>query len=351
MNNQNQLIAYILFTVFVVGLGYVLFTNNFFGIGVNVDVESNNRLSDEFVLDLLDENAVNVESHLSPIQLLTERQNRARLEKKCFSGKDCVPSIDEPKFVDIVEADLFLEDNDVVIGLESGGAVRAYPIKILNWHEVVNDTVNGDPVTVSFCPYSYSANAFIRSVDGEATEFGVSGYLLNSNLVMYDHKTGSFWSQMTGEAVVGPKTGSYLRKINVSLDSWINWKSLHPDTDILSLDTGYSRDYQQSPYAEYQSSEKIFFSVENSNDKLPLKEVVYGVVVNNVPKAYSRDLLESKVGNGVLFRDFVGGVAVEGQYRDGLFLMVNTVTREEIVPQVGFWFVWVAFYPNTGVWE
>jgi len=280
-----------------------------------------------------------------------EKQNKARLSRGCFAGKDCIPSIDNPKFVSASEAERdFLDVEEWVIGLERNGVVRAYPLSILNWHEIVNDKVGDEYIAISFCPLCYTGNAFERIVDGEPSEFGVSGYLINSNLVMYDRNTDSLWEQLTGEAIVGPQIGKKLKKITVSTMPWSDWKDLHPDTVVLSTDTGYDRDYGQFPYGDYNTSSSVFFDLENKDDRLFEKELIYGVTVFDKAKAYPISKLEEDFPEGGEFKDSVGGHSVNVKFADGNFAVYDAETDEEIVPEIGFWFSWAAFYPKIEIY-
>jgi hypothetical protein len=165
--------------------------------------------------------------------------------------KDGIPSIDDPEFVSIEEADRFLDPREPVAVVEVDGAVRAYPIQILIWHEIVNDEIAGQPVAVTYCPLCNSTVAFSRGVDGEPVEFGTTGMLRSSDLVMYDRATESWWQQITAEAVVGERTGTKLDVLPSQTLSWGELQRLHPNAEVLSRDTGFDRDYGSSPYGGY----------------------------------------------------------------------------------------------------
>jgi len=279
-----------------------------------------------------------------------EKQNKERLSQGCFAGKDCIPSIDNPEFVTAGAAN-FLNDRDWVIGLDRGGIQKAYPLKILNWHEIVNDKVGDEAIAVSFCPLCYTGNAFERVIDGMEVEFGVSGYLINSNLVMYDRYTDSLWEQLTGEAIVGPQLGSKLKKITVSTMPWPDWVAQHPNTLVLSTKTGFSRDYELFPYGSYNTSKDVFFSLEHRDDRLHEKELTYGVLAYDKAKAYPITKLDENFPEGGEFEDTIGGHPVVVTWENNNFSVLDVVKEEEIVPEINFWFSWVAFYPETEVYE
>lgn len=193
--------------------------------------------------------------------------------------KDGIPSIDEPKFVSAEDADGFLATREPVAVVEVNGEVRGYPIQILTWHEIVNDEIAGQPVAVTYCPLCNSTVAFRREVDGKAVEFGTTGMLRDSDLVMYDRETESWWQQITAEAVVGQLTGERLEVLPSQVLSWQEFQRLHPDAEVLSRDTGFGRDYGANPYTAYESdpSSHPFLFQGEPDRSLPPKERVAAV--------------------------------------------------------------------------
>lgn len=298
--------------------------------------------------------------------------------------QDGIPSIDDPAFVGAAGA-AFLSDSDTVIGLEIGGTARAYPLSILVWHEIVNDMVGGVPVAVTYCPLCYTSQVFVRVVGGEAAEFGTSGKLYNSNLLMYDRTTGSYWSQALGTAVRGELAGAQLEAVPFDLISWGDWKALHPGTDVLSTDTGHTRSYSTDPYGDYYTDPRIMFPVSNDDKRLPPKEVILGIEHGGEYKAYRQSDVESGSpinddiggvpvllvsgyqGNARAFEREVAGQTLDFEARGGAVYDLQTgslwdygglatggelagaqLARLAIHP--GFWFEWAAFHPQTGVY-
>jgi hypothetical protein len=207
-------------------------------------------------------------------------QHRVPLDEFTRGGppKDGIPSIDEPKFTSVEGGDQFLEPREPVAVLELGGAARAYPLQILVWHEIVNDELGGEPVAVTYCPLCNSTVAFSREVDGRAVEFGTTGMLRNSDLVMYDRETESWWQQITADAVVGEQTGTELEVLPSQILSWAEFRRLHPDGEVLTRDTGFSRDYGSNPYVGYDQPDSQPFLLEGEvDDALPPKERVAAV--------------------------------------------------------------------------
>jgi Protein of unknown function (DUF3179) len=209
--------------------------------------------------------------------------------------KDGIPSIDEPKFVSVGEANEFLEPREPVAVLELGELARAYPLQILVWHEIVNDEIGGEPVAVTYCPLCNSTVAFSREVDGRTLEFGTTGMLRNSDLVMYDRETESWWQQITADAVVGELTGTELELLPSQILSWAEFRRLHPGGEVLSRDTGFDRDYGSNPYVGYDQPDSQPFLFEgDTNDALPPKERVAAVTTADGAVVYPFSRLVEK---------------------------------------------------------
>jgi hypothetical protein len=191
---------------------------------------------------------------------------------------DGIPSIDNPKFVNIQQAANFLSDSDLVLGVNINGDVRAYPLSILVWHEIVNDKVGGVPVAVTYCPLCFTNQVFNSTIgSSQVLQFGTSGKLYNSNLVMYDRTSKSLWSQALGQGIVGKYAGQKLQRIPFDISYWKDWKQLYPNSKVLSKDTGFSRPYGADPYGDYYTSDQLYFPVSNHDNRLGLKEKVIGL--------------------------------------------------------------------------
>ena len=187
---------------------------------------------------------------------------------------DAIPALEDPAFEPAAEVG-WLAPVEPVLALEINGDARAYPLRIMTWHELVNGTVGGVPVTVSYCPLCNSAVAYDRRVAGRILDFGTSGKLFNSALVMYDRQTESLWSHYTGQAVIGHLTGAQLDLIPVQTVSFERFLSSHPDGQVLSLDTGHSRRYGQNPYEFYDSDNRPFLFRGPFDDRLePITRVL-----------------------------------------------------------------------------
>ena len=173
--------------------------------------------------------------------------------------RDGIPALDHPPFLPPAEAPW--RDADLVLGVAWRGEARAYPIAILEWHELVNDTLGGRPILVSYCPLCGTGMVFDRRVEGALRSFGVSGLLYRSDLLMYDRESESLWSQIAAEAVTGPSLGRRLALLRSGVERLGEWKRSHPETTVLSRETGYRRDYARSPYAGYADSPRLAFPV------------------------------------------------------------------------------------------
>ncbi len=172
-------------------------------------------------------------------------------------GRDVIPPIDRPKFKPVDEI-THLADTEPVIGLEIDGEARAYPLQMMTWHEIVNDTFGTKPVAVTYCPLCNSAVVFDRTVDGKVLDFGTTGKLRNSDLVMYDRQTQSWWQQFLGEAIVGEMTGQKLKFIPARLEAFANFKARYPGGKVLVPNNEGLRSYGRNPYAGYDSARSPF---------------------------------------------------------------------------------------------
>ncbi len=313
---------------------------------------------------------------------------------------DGIPAIDEPKFLRTDQVD-FLDDVEPVIALQIGVDARAYPMQIMTWHEIVNDTVDGVPVAVTYCPLCNTAIAYDRRLDDRVLDLGTSGMLYNSALVMYDRQTESLWSHFTAEAIIGHLAGQELDVYPVAIVSWADWRDAHPDGLVLSRDTGHDRDYGRNPYPGYDDIDAPAFLFEGEvDDRLAAKERVIGIerdedaVAVRLDELADRGVLEVEVGGTELvvwvepgtasaldspsvaagkdvgasgvFVPVADGRALSFQRTDDGFVDDQTGTRwnvlgqavegplagqalEPIVHVDTFWFAWGSFLPETRI--
>ncbi len=212
-------------------------------------------------------------------------------------GKNGIPSLDEPDFVSVEAADEWLSDQEPVEVVDINGDVRAYPLQILIWHEIVNDVVGGKPVAVTYCPLCNSASVFDRTVDGQLLEFGTTGLLRFANLVMYDRQTESWWQEVNGEEVVGDLTGTKLEALPAPIIAWEDFKAAHPTGKVLSKDTGFDKPYGENPFYRYDTLGGEFlydFSNDQRDRRLPLLERVVAISIGEEALAVPYSVLETE---------------------------------------------------------
>ena len=242
-------------------------------------------------------------------------------------GKDGIPALSEPDFLEPARA-IYLNDQDLVIGYKRGDDIRAYPHRILDWHEIVNDQVNDFPVAITYCPLTGSAIGWVRSVNGETTTFGVSGLLYNTNLIPYDRATDSNWSQMRLECVNGSLIGNEIETFPVVETTWKTWREMYPETKVLSNITGFSRNYDFFPYGDYRTNNNnLLFSVRPDDNRLPRKDRVMGVIVNDQAKVYEFSKLKSEI---VAINDVFNGeeIVVAGSKTMNFMVIYNRLLED-----------------------
>ena len=229
-------------------------------------------------------------------QLIPERRRLNAGDLVLAASPDDIPAIfaDDTIFVDATAGSVEWADEELVIGLTLNGESRAYPIALLSLHEVVNDTVGGQPVLVTWCPLCFSAIVFDPVVDGRLLTFGVSGYLYYDNLVLFDHQSETLWSQILGRSIKGGYRGAALPMLPSQLLAWGEWKALHPDTDILSAaKLGQQADDLFDPYSQYYASGIAGITGKAvADDRLPTKALVVGLVAGDLARAYPLTALE-----------------------------------------------------------
>jgi len=229
-------------------------------------------------------------------------------------GRDGIPPIDNPEFLTLDEAADFLTDEEPVIVFEHAGDARAYPLQILTWHEIVNDVVGGLEVAITFCPLCNSAIAFDRNFEGDVLDFGTTGKLRNSDLIMWDRQTESWWQQFTGDGIVGLHAGKRLSLLPSAINSWADFKAAYPAGMVLSRDTGFRRDYGRNPYVGYDRADNPPFLYSGPTDgRLPPKERVVAISIGGEDVAYPFTVLD--VERAV--NDVVGGESIAVFFKPG----------------------------------
>jgi len=252
-----------------------------------------------------------------------------------------------PRFARAADAD-FLKPNARCVVITIGDSARAYPLAVLNLHEIVNDIVGKIPIAVIYCPLCDSVSVVDRRVDGDAVEFGVSGLLHQSNVVMYDRTHRGLWSQVMMKSISGKHAGRSLRH----LDGWAirpfrEVRERHADIEVLSFDTGFRRRYTANPYAGYFETDKVRFGVKHRDDRLSIKQRVVGVRFGEVAKAYPLDAVAAAPGGRLV--DEISGQRVVLVAKDEQRVRVEQIPQNAQVVHT-FWFTWAAFFPRTEIY-
>ena len=258
--------------------------------------------------------------------------------------RDGIPAIDKPEFFSIEEAG-YLVDNDQVMSVSRQGVTRAYPIRILNYHEIVNDTIDDLHFAVTYCPLCGTGMVFNREIEGEVTTFGVSGLLYQSDVLLYDRATESLWSQLHMKSVAGPRLDKSLEWIASEFMTWKHWKELYPNGSVLSTKTGHRRNYRRTPYEGYETSDSVYFPVPHYRKELGIKHRIMGIHLDGQATAYDLEFFES----GRIYKDKLGEREVFVSYdkETERAEVLDVETGEKIPHLYAYWFAWQAFYPET----
>ncbi len=304
-------------------------------------------------------------------------------------GKDGIPAISKPVFLENELVD-YMKDDDLIIGIKINNLIKGYTHPVLNWHEIINDKINENHFSITYCPLTGSTIGINRKIDGTVTTFGVSGLLYNSNLIPYDRETNSNWSQMKLKCVNGKLQGRDFDFIPTFETSWKTWKKIFPKALVVTTNTGYSRQYSAYPYGDYRIDESLYFPVTNVNKELPLKERVHGIIEKENVYAFRFNLFGNELklinkelaGNNYLIvgsksDNFI--VSFYNTLRDGKELNFELVKDnlpiilkdnegnkwdifgyavegdrkgERLTPTksfIAYWFAWGAFYKNVSI--
>ncbi len=318
----------------------------------------------------IDETALPIADDQLPVSYSLET-----LREEVLDGgvpQDGIPSIDDPAFEPVADADDRFREDDPVFGVLRDGEARAYPQSILVHHEIVNDEIGGEPLVVTYCPLTGTAMGFERG----GVEFGVSGNLVNSNLIMYDREDESLWPQMLGTAIDGPLEAASLREFPVHWSTWNDWRETYPDSTVLTEDTGYVRDYDDDPYGMYnpvsgyyrEDSDPIFEPLRSDDDEPP-KRMVLGARPPEGPLSIDHEtlaaerLLEIDHEDATLLAVHDRSIDVGHLYRnpdaeafeleddrlvdaDGESYAPDEAPLERVYAYDAMWFAWAGFYPD-----
>ncbi len=300
--------------------------------------------------------------------------------------KDGIPSIDSPKYESVRAADLYLDNDGLGLVVEVAGRARFYPFQILVWHEIVNDVFQGKKLAVTYSPLTFSGVVFERELLDQVFEFGTSGKLFNSNLLMQDRTSDSLWSQSLGKAVVGPLSGTSLVTHPSKTITWTSFKNNYGFGEVLSRNTGEVRDYTRNPYGNYLTDNTLLFPVEPKDSRFEMKKVVFGLEKENGSFAFAQDdiqktrminqsvgdkqilvLWDEELGTAKAFTSEIDGHKLEFSLKDGkltdeggsVWTGSGLATAgsskgfrlKEIPLTNTFWFSWASSHPETQVYQ
>ena len=258
-------------------------------------------------------------------------------------ARDCITSIDQPVFVPTAEV-AYLRDDDLVMTLTHNGITRAYPTRILDHHEIVNDMFAADPVAITYCPLCGSGLAFDRRQAGKVLDFGVSALLHNSDLVMYDRQTESLWQQITGKAFAGKSRGSTLKTLPLSMITWKNWRGQYPDAEVLTVEDVHSDRYMKDAYGDYAESERLYMPVSATDARLHPKRVIYGMEIDDSSIAIDAEWLlkEGRFSNEYDSKKLLITMSDNGE-------VIASLDGQQITIHRMYWFAWYSFHPKTAL--
>ena len=267
-----------------------------------------------------------------------------------------IPALDKKniKFTTVENANNWIQDDELILLINYQGIKKAYPLQILVWHEIANDEINNTPIIITYCPLCGSGIAYKRTIQLNnktiTTKFGTSGKLYNSNLIMYDTQTNTYWQQIGGQAIIGELTGQKLIPLDIDTITWKELKTFHPETLILDKDTNFNRNYGNDPYGSYYESDFLYFDVENQqeNQRIHPKTLVYGIELNNTFKAYKKSDLE----NITTIIDKINHTKIQiTKTENQIITFKNLETNETIIKELNMFFAWYAFHPKTLIWN
>jgi hypothetical protein len=257
--------------------------------------------------------------------------------------RDGIPALDSPAALAASAA--AWHDDEMVMGIEIGGEARAYPVAILNWHELVNDTLGERPILVTYCPLCGTGLVFDRRIAGKTRTFGVSGLLYKSDVLFFDRESESLWSQIKSAAVAGPATGARLDVIRSRMVRWGDWRERHPNTTVLSLETGHRRNYAENPYGSYATSDGVMLPGPLDGRYHPKMPTLGVRTRDGAARAYTG--VELVNAGGQIEETFQGHRLRVAYDSENQVFEVEVPDELEVIE--GYWFAWAAFHPETTI--
>ncbi len=303
-------------------------------------------------------------------------------------GRDGIPALDKLIFTSVEEAS-YIQNNNLVIAIKIDDIIQVYPHAILDWHEIINDEIGTNKFAITYCPLTGSGIGWDRIIDGETTTFGVSGLLYNTNLIPYDRKTGSNWSQMKLQSINGALISKLINIVPIIETNWKTIKSSFPNAKVVSENTGYTRNYSQYPYGDYRTNNSsLLFPVSHKDDRVLAKNrvigifdgdktkayqivnfaspgelvidkfntkkfLIYGNIAQNIIVAFNISDIDKKVTFDVLESDLPWIIKDNNNNKYDLFGHSDKINfrLKPAKSYISYWFAWAAFYPNTQLFE
>ncbi|GAB4191422.1 MAG: hypothetical protein Kow00105_05490 [Phycisphaeraceae bacterium] len=240
------------------------------------------------------------------------------------------------------------DDEARMVVVSMNGVTRAYPIAILNWHEAINDVIDGTPVAVIYCPLCDSISVVDRRIGDDVLEFGISGLLFNSNVLLYDRRDNALWSQVGLSAISGPNAGKSLTYLPWTITTFAALAADHPQATVVTRDTGHDRDYDRNPYVRYFASDRLMFPVTVEDPRLPAKARVIGVQLGEMTRAYPVDVIAASE-TGSITDELEGGHTLTLKAdKSGVVEVAHLPPGAKLVHS--FWFAWAALHNDTTIY-
>jgi len=253
------------------------------------------------------------------------------------SNKNYIPVVNEPKFTQYSETDGCMQNEELVVVVQNAEQTKVYPSKILLSNLIVNDKIADTDVVISYCGFCDSYQVYERKFQNESLSFGISNYIYKNSDLLFDNKSESLWSQMSGEALSGTFTGGKLKRYPFRLMSYQQAKTEFPSAEVLSFDTGSRRDYTSNQFKDFITSDEIPSPIFNASDKLKNKQLAIGFFLNNRAYAFTPDLMPEKIN--------LDGRELNISKQGGEYIVI--AGDEKMRVYQAYWYVWYDFNPET----
>lgn len=371
-NKQNRLnlfkfnLKIITITVLIVLFSFILtlYISNLPTINLNKNLQIDTNQTELEESEPLNEQTIKVTNDGIKYLIHPDDILSGGVPKGNIGSEGGIPALDKNNinWVTVEQADEWIEDGELIIILDYKTQIRIYPFQILVFHEIANDEIDGEPILVTYCPLCGTSIIYKREVvdiDGvlKYVRFGVSGKLYNSNLIMYDELTNTYWQQIEGNAIIGELTGQQLIPIESNTITWKKFKESdkyttdnYNEIKVLSQETGFDRNYGKDPYGSYYEEDFLLFPPKQMSSRLPPKTIVHGIKINEKYKAYVENSLLN-LNQKIITDTFEDTQIIIEVKNNNEITFKNLQTNQIIIKERGMFFSWYAFHPNTKIWE